>query len=37
MLASNCGCAGQFESYLVENPEDRLSRDGAQMYESTDL
>ena len=28
-LASFCGCAGWFESYLVENPEDRFSRDMA--------
>ena len=27
-----CGCAGRFESYLVENPEDRFSRDEAQIY-----
>ena len=26
------GWAGQFVSYLVANPEDRFSRDGAQMY-----
>ena len=26
-LASFCGCAGRFESYLVENTEDRVSRD----------
>ena len=24
-----CGCAGQFESTLVANPEDRFSRDEA--------
>ena len=30
-LARVCGCAGQFVSYLVENPEDRFSRDEAQM------
>ena len=30
-LASFGGCAGRFESYLVENPEDRFSRDEAQM------
>ena len=29
--ASFCGCAGLFESYLVENPEDRFSRDKAQI------
>ena len=27
---SFCGCAGRFESYLDENPEDRFSRDEAQ-------
>ena len=26
-----CGCAGWFVSYLVENPGDRFSRDGAQL------
>ena len=26
-LASLSGCAGRFESYLVENPEDRFSHD----------
>ena len=31
-LASFCGCAGWFESYLVENPEDRFSHDEAHMY-----
>ena len=30
-LASFCGCAGRFESYLVENPEDRFSCDKAHM------
>ena len=30
-LASFCGCAGRFESYLVENPEDRFSRDQAHI------
>ena len=30
-LASFCGCVGWFESYLVENHEDRFSRDEAQM------
>ena len=30
-LPSFCGCAGQFESYLVANPKDRFSRDKAQM------
>ena len=28
-LASVCGCAGRFESYLVGNPEDRFSCDEA--------
>ena len=28
-LASFCGCTGQFESYLVTNPEDRFSLDEA--------
>ena len=31
-LASFFGCTGQFVSYLVENPENRFSRDVAQMY-----
>ena len=31
-LASFCSWAGPFESYLVANPEDRFSRDGAQLY-----
>ena len=31
--ASFCGCAGQIESYLVENPEDKLSRDEAHINE----
>ena len=30
-LASFCGCAGLFVSYLVENPKDRFSRDEAQL------
>ena len=30
-LASFCGYAGRFESYLVENAEDRFSRDEADM------
>ena len=30
-LASLCSRAGQFESYLVANPEDRFSHDMAQM------
>ena len=31
-LASLHSWAGQFESYLVGNPEDRFSRDEAQLY-----
>ena len=31
-VPSFCGCAGRFESYLVENPEDRFSRDEAQIW-----
>ena len=30
-LASLYSWAGQFESYLVTNPEDRFSHDGAQI------
>ena len=30
-LASFFSWAGQFESYLVENPEDRFSRDEAHI------
>ena len=30
-LASLCGCAGRFESYLVANLEDRFSRGEAHM------
>ena len=30
-LASLCRWADRFESYLVANPEDRFSRDEAQM------
>ena len=30
-LANFCGCAGRFESYLVEKPEDRFSRDEAHV------
>ena len=30
-LASFCCCAGQFESYLVTNPEDMFCREEAQM------
>ena len=33
-LSSFCGCAGQFESYLVANAEDRVSRDEAQLSTS---
>ena len=29
--ASLCGCAGRYESHLVANPEDRFSRDEAQI------
>ena len=35
-LGSFCSCAGQFESYLVENPEDRFSRDEAHIYIACD-
>ena len=32
-LASFCGCAGRFESYLVEYPEDGFSREqGIDLY-----
>ena len=31
-LSSFCGCAGQFESILVTNPEGRFSRDEAQSH-----
>ena len=30
-LPSFCGCPGWFQSYLVENPEDRFSRDEVHM------
>ena len=30
-LASFYGCTGRFESYLGANPEDRFSREEAQM------
>ena len=30
-VASLCGCAGRFVSYLVATPEDRFSRDEAQI------
>ena len=31
ILASICSWAGRFESYLVENPEDRFSPDVAHL------
>ena len=31
-LAYFFSLAGRFESYLVDNPEDRFSREEAQMY-----
>ena len=31
-LPSFCDCAGRFESTLVANPEDRFSRDVAEIY-----
>ena len=31
-LPSFCGCASQFVSYLVVNPEDRFTRDEAQIW-----
>ena len=31
LLTSFCGCAGRFESYLVENPEDKFSHDEAHI------
>ena len=34
-LASLCGCAGWFESYLVGNPEDRISRDLAHVIQTS--
>ena len=30
-LASFCGWAGQFETYLIKNPENRFSGDEAQI------
>ena len=30
-LASFCGCTGLFESYMVENPEDKFSHDEAHI------
>ena len=33
-LASVCCCLDWFESYLAENPEDRFSRDMAQINSS---
>ena len=38
-LASLCSWAGQFEYYLIANPEDRFSRDEAHIlrrYRETD-
>ena len=32
-LVSFCGCADRFESFLVANPEDRFSRDGAHFVD----
>ena len=32
ILASFCGCAGQFEPTLVAHPEDRFSRDKAHLF-----
>ena len=34
LQTSFCGCAGRFESYLVENLEDRFSHDEAQLVVS---
>ena len=34
-LTSFCGCAGRFVSYLVGNPEDRFSRDEAQLFSNS--
>ena len=31
LLASFCGCAGRFVSYLVANPEDKFSHDEAHI------
>ena len=31
-IASLCGCAGRFESYLVANYEDRFSRDEVHFF-----
>ena len=36
-LASLCSWAGRFVSYLVANPEDRFSRDVAQIMWYSDL
>ena len=33
LLASFCSWAGQFKSYLVENPKDRFSHDEAPIRE----
>ena len=35
-LACFCSCADQFESYLIENPEDRFSRDEFHLKSSFD-
>ena len=32
-LAGLCGWAGRFESYLVGNPDNGFSRDGAHVYQ----
>ena len=31
-IASLCGCAGRFESYLVANDKDRFSRDEVNFF-----
>ena len=36
-LASFCGCTGPFESYFVENPKDRFSRNEAHIHMSVPL
>ena len=36
-LASLYSWAGQFESYLVANPEDRFSHDGAYRTQEADI
>ena len=35
-LASFCGCAGRFVSYLVANPDDKFSRDVAHLVDAFD-